>query len=162
MSPLDDDSGFWRSLVTWLDAMSPHWGWLALGLVLATAEMLIPGYFLIWLAAAALLTGLIANVAGIAVPVQVAVFAGLSIVAVLVGRRWLRDNPIVSSDPLMNDRGARLVGETAIVSEALAGGSGRVAHGDTEWLARGPDAEAGTRMRVVGHDGSVLIVEHLH
>ena len=162
MSPFDDDRGFWPALQAWLEAIPPHWGWLALGLVLATAEMLLPGYFLIWLAAAALLTGVLAGVAEITLPVQVAVFAALSIVAVLIGRRWLRANPITSPEPLMNDRGARLVGETALVTRALTGGEGKVSHGDTEWLARGPDAEPGARMRVTGHDGAVLFVEHLH
>ena len=33
---------------------------------------------------------------------------------------------------------------------------------DSEWLAKGPDAEPGTKMRVAGHDGVVLVVEHLH
>ena len=80
----------------------------------------------------------------------------------LVGKRWLRDNPIEAADPLMNDRGGRLVGEMVTVVHAIGDGRGRVAHGDTEWLAKGPDAEPGSRMRVAGHDGSVLIVEHLH
>ena len=62
---------------------------------------------------------------------------------------------------MLNDRGGQLVGEQVVVTHALDGGSGKVKHGDTEWLAKGPDAEPGTRMRVSGHDG-VLLVEHLH
>ena len=145
-----------------LEGLDPQWGWLALGVVLATAEMLAPGYFLIWLAAAAIATGLLAMATPIPLAIQVGLFAGLSIAAVLAGKRWLRDNPIASPDPLMNDRGGRLVGETVVVTQVIAGGGGRVAHGDTEWLAKGPDAEPGSRMRVAGHDGAVLIVEHLH
>ena len=34
--------------------------WLALGLLLAAAEILVPGMFLIWLAGAALITGVLA------------------------------------------------------------------------------------------------------
>lgn len=142
--------------------LDPQWGWLALGLVLGTAEMLVPGYFLIWLAAAAIATGLLAMVTPIPLAIQVGLFAGLSVAAVLAGKRWLRDNPIPSPDPLLNDRGGRLVGETVTVVQVIVGGGGRVAHGDTEWLAKGPDAEPGSRMRVAGHDGAVLIVEHLH
>jgi inner membrane protein len=62
----------------------------------------------------------------------------------------------------MNDRGARLVGEVATVTQVISNGSGRVHHGDSEWLAKGPDAEPGTRMRISGHEGTVLMVEHLH
>lgn len=145
-----------------LNGLDAHWTWLAIGLLLATAEMAVPGVFLIWLAGAALLTGLASWVLPIGLPVQIVLFAGLAIVSVFLGKRYLKANPIVGADPLMNDRGARLVGETVLVTHAIVGGSGRVRHGDSEWLVTGPDAEPGTRMRVSGHDGAVLAVEHLH
>ena len=146
----------------WLENLSPHWLWLALGLVLAIAEMAIPGVFLIWLAMAALITGVLAWIVPIAVPVQIALFAVLAIVSVFAGKRYLAANPVVSADPMMNDRGARLVGEVVTVTEVISNGSGRVHLGDSEWRAKGPDAEPGTRMRISGHDGTVLLVEHLH
>lgn len=31
----------------WLETLEPHYAWLALGLILAVAEMAIPGLFLI-------------------------------------------------------------------------------------------------------------------
>lgn len=145
-----------------LETLDPHWGWLALGLLLAIGEMTIPGVFLIWLAGAAIVTGLISWLVPIGVPMQIALFAVLAIVSVFAGRNYLRANPIVSADPKMNDRGARLVGETVVVTQVIAGGTGRVHHGDSEWGVRGPDAEPGTRMRVSGHDGAVLLVEHIH
>lgn len=146
----------------WLDSLDMHWWWLALGLLLAIAEMVIPGVFLIWLAAAAIVTGLVAWVIPIGVPLQIALFAVLAIAAVFTGKRYLAANPVKSADPKMNDRGARLVGDTVTVTQAIDGGTGRVKHGDSEWLVKGPDAEPGTRMRVSGHDGAVLLVEHLH
>ena len=146
----------------WLESFDPHWGWLALGLVLAIGEIMIPGVFLIWLAMAAIATGLAAWFVPIGVPLQIMLFASLAIIFVFTGRNWLRANPVESADPLMNDRGARLVGETVVVTHAIDGGSGRVKLGDSEWLVRGPDAEPGTKMRVSGHDGAVLLVEHLH
>ncbi len=149
-------------MIAWLDGLEPRWLWLGLGLLLAIGEMTIPGVFLIWLAGAALVTGLTAWVLPIGLPGQVVLFAVLSIASVFVGRSWLARNPVVSADPLMNDRGARAIGEVVVVTEAIGAGSGRVKLGDSEWLARGADAEPGTRMRVSGHDGSVLIVEHLH
>lgn len=145
-----------------LETLDTHWIWLALGLVLAIGEMVIPGVFLIWLAGAALITGALAWFVPIGVPLQVVIFAVLAMASVFAGRNWLRTHPITEADPLMNDRGARLVGETVTVTTAIDGGSGRVRHGDSEWLVRGPDAEAGTRMRISGHDGAVLLVEHLH
>lgn len=145
-----------------LASLEPHWTWLAIGLVLAAAEMAIPGVFLIWLAGAALITGAVAWAVPLALPWQIVLFAVLAIASVFTGRRYLRANPVTPADPAMNDRGARLLGETVVVTHAIDGGSGRVRHGDTEWLVRGPDAEPGTRMRICGHDGAVLLVEHLH
>lgn len=145
-----------------LETIDPHWSWLALGLVLAIGEMVIPGVFLIWLAIAAILTGLLAWAVSIGVPVQIVIFAVLAIALVFMGKRYLRRNPIEPVDPAMNDRGARLQGEIVTITHAIDGGSGRARHGDTEWLVKGPDAEPGTRMRVSGHDGAVLLVEHLH
>lgn len=144
-----------------LNAIDPHWAWLALGLILAAAEMAVPGVFLIWMAGAAIVTGLVAWAVPIGVPVQIVLFALLAIIAVFSGKRYLRSNPVHSADPLMNDRGARAVGEIVMVTHAIDGGGGRVRLGDGEWLARGPDAAPGTRMRVAGHDGAVLLVEHL-
>ena len=142
--------------------LDPHWAWLALGLLLAVGEMTIPGVFLIWMAGAAVITGLVTWALPVSVPVQVVLFAVLSVGGVFIGRNWLRANPIIAADPMMNDRGARAIGETVLVTQVIEGGEGRVKLGDSEWIAKGPDAEPGTRMRVTGHDGSVLLVEHLH
>jgi membrane protein implicated in regulation of membrane protease activity len=147
--------------VDFLNALEPHYSWLALGLFLATLEMAIPGVFLIWLAGAALVTGLLTWVLPIGVELQIVVFAVLAIVAVFAGRRYLRNNPIEAVDARMNDRGAQAIGETVQVTHAIDGGTGRVKLGDSEWLAKGPDAAPGTRMRVSGHDGAILLVEHL-
>ena len=54
-----------------------HWGWMALGVALAIAELLAPGYFLIWLAAAALLTGLVAAAMPIGFEAEIILFAVL-------------------------------------------------------------------------------------
>jgi len=144
-----------------MEGLDPRWAWLALGLALAAAEIAAPGFFLIWLAAAAFATGLLAWVVPIGVPVQVVLFAVLAFAAVVAARRWLAMSPAVSADPLLNDRGGRLVGEVVEVTEPIVAGRGRVRQGDGEWLARGPDMPAGTRARVAAHDGTVLIVEPL-
>lgn len=146
----------------WLNNLDPHWLWLALGLALMVGEMTIPGVFLIWLSGAAIITGLVTWAMPIGLPLEIVLFAVLAIVSVFIGRNYLRANPIEPADPKMNDRGARAVGETVVVTQVIEDGSGRVKLGDSEWLARGPDAEPGTKMRVASHDGAVLLVEYLH
>ena len=139
--------------------LDAHWWWLIIAVVLGALEMLIPGVFLIWLAAAAAVTGLIALVFGPPVALQFLIFAGLALVAAWGGRRWYLVNPVESSDPMLNDRAARLIGETVTVVAAIEGGSGRVRVGDGVWPARGADAAEGARVRVVAVEQGVLVVE---
>ena len=143
----------------WLNGLEAHWVWLTIGVLLAGLEMLVPGVYLIWLAIAAIVTGVLTGLLHLSLPVQVIDFVFLSLIAVFSARRWLRDSPIVSQDPLMNRRGARMVGETALVVQAIEHGSGRVHIGDSEWNVRGPDVAAGERVRITGSDGATLLVE---
>ena len=145
----------------WLDGLAAHWVWLTLGLILAGLEMLVPGVYLIWLALAAIVTGLLTLTLDLSLPVQVIDFVFLSLIIAFSARRFLRDRPIESSDPLMNRRGARMVGETALVVQAIEHGSGRVRLGDSEWIARGPNVAAGERVRISGSEGAILLVEPL-
>jgi len=47
-----------------LNNLEPHYAWLAIGLILAAAEMAVPGVFLIWMAGAALIVGARLKIAG--------------------------------------------------------------------------------------------------
>ena len=145
----------------WLEGLDAHWVWLTLGLVLAGAEMLLPGVYLIWLAAAAIITGVLTLAMDLSLPFQVIDFVFLSLIVAFSAKRFLRDKPIESQDPLMNRRGARLVGETALVVQTIEHGSGRIRLGDSEWIAHGPNVAAGERVRVSGSEGAILLVEPL-
>jgi membrane protein implicated in regulation of membrane protease activity len=145
----------------WLEGLDAHWVWLTLGLVLAGLEMLVPGVYLIWLAVAAIITGVLTGMFDLSLPMQVIDFVFLALIIAFSAKRFLREKPIESSDPLMNRRGARMVGETALVVQAIEHGSGRVHFGDGDWIARGPDVAAGERVRIVGSDGASLLVEPL-
>ena len=146
-------------MAEWLDSVSTHWFWLSLGLILGVAEMVAPGFFLMWLGLAALTVGVLDYFLPITVAYQVAMFAILSVLAVFAGKKFLQDNPIESDDPKLNDRGARLAGEIVTVVEAISNGNGRVKVGDSVWSARGTNAAEGSQVRVTGADGAVLLVE---
>ena len=80
-------------------------------------------------------------------------------IAVLVGRRFYANRAVDSTDPLLNDRGARLVGKVVTVVNAVDDHGGRVRVGDGEWSARGGPAAVGERVRITGVDGNCLKVE---
>ena len=139
--------------------LEDHWAWLVFAAPLGIAEVMIPGVFLIWIAIAAAITGLAALALPIGLPLQLLIFAALSIAAVWAGRRWYVDHPVASTDPLLNDRTARLIGQTVTVVEPIVGGEGRVKVGDSVWTALGPDADVGARVRVIAAEGTALRVE---
>lgn len=134
------------------------WSWFIAAVVLAVGELIAPGFFLIWIAAAAALTGIAALVSGVPLAAQLGLFAAFTLLSTWGGRRWYIAHPVPSSDPLLNDRVARLVGESVVVVEAIQGGRGRVRVGDTVWEARGADAPAGAYVTVVGADDGALVV----
>ncbi len=139
--------------------LEPHWLWLLGATLLGIAEIFVPGVFLIWLAAAAAVTGLITLAVGLPLAFQLVLFALLAIASVYGGRKWYVKNPMPSSDPLLNDRAARLKGRSVTVVSAIENGEGRVKVGDSVWSCRGPDCAEGTRVRITGTHGTCLTVE---
>jgi membrane protein implicated in regulation of membrane protease activity len=142
-----------------VNGLEPHWLWLLAAVLLGIAELIVPGVFLIWIAAAAAGTGLLTLLFGVGIAFQFALFALLSIASVYAGRRWYAANPVATSDPLLNNRAARLIGRTVAVAAAIEHGEGRVKVGDSVWICRGPDCAAGTPVRIIGAQGTCLLVE---
>jgi inner membrane protein len=142
-----------------IEGLEAHWAWLILAIILGMAEIVAPGVFLIWLAAAAGFTGLVTLATGIELPFQFAIFALSTVASIYFGKRWYEAHPVESADPKLNDRTSRMIGDTVVVVGAIENGRGRVAVGDSVWPARGPDAGVGTRVRVTGSDGTCLKVE---
>jgi len=135
------------------------WTWAIGALLLAALEILLPGTFMIWLAAAALATAGLTALFSFGAPVQAGVFAVLSVISVIAGRRYFSRHPIVSDDAGLNRRADRLIGETVVVVEAIVNGHGKVQVDDSPWMARGSDMPAGARVRIVRAEGTVLHVE---
>lgn len=139
------------------------WSWWVLGLGLLAAEVVAPGIFLVWIGIAAILTGIVSLLlweTGFWVwQAQLVFFAILSVVSVFAGRRLLARSGDTSDQPLLNQRGARLVGRTAVLEKPITEGRGRIKLDDTIWTVTGPDLPAGARVRVIGSDGGRLTVE---
>jgi membrane protein implicated in regulation of membrane protease activity len=146
-------------MMDYLNGIDPGWLWLIGGVVLLIAEIVAPGVFLVWIGIAAIVTGAFALLFGIGVAGQLGLFALYSVLAVIVGRRVYGVSGVEASDPLLNDRGARLLGKRVLVVQPVDEDSGRVRVGDSERSARGGPAQPGERVRITGVDGNCLIVE---
>ncbi len=141
------------------DNLEPGWLWMIGGVLLLIAEVIAPGFFLIFVGAAALATGAFTLLFGLGLPAQLTLFAIYALVAVMIGRRVYANAATDSSDPLLNDRAARLVGRSVTVIEPIDEHGGRVRLGDSEWSARGGPGSPGERVRITGVEGNCLPVE---
>jgi membrane protein implicated in regulation of membrane protease activity len=139
------------------------WSWWVLGMLLLAAELLMPGVFLVWIGLAAIATGalslLLWDLSIWSWQVQALVFAAAAVVFTLAGRRHFGRADIGSDQPLLNQRGASLVGRTATLAEPIREGRGRIRLDDTIWIVSGPDLPTGTQVRVTASNGRDLTVE---
>lgn len=141
-----------------LFVVHPFWAWLAVGVVLLTAEAMTGTGWLLWPAVAAgvtsvaILTGRLAGP-----PVQVGLFAGLTLVLIATARPWLSRAPKVD----LNDRARRVVGQGGEARGDFVAGRGRVFVDGAEWAAElegGGELKAGQRVTVAKCEGARLIV----
>ena len=140
-----------------------EWLWLIGGVILLIAELIAPGFFLIFIGAAAIATGILAFLLPLGIALQLGIFAVLAYLAARFGgRRAYAMRYDYSADPLLNDRAKRLLGQVVIVSQAVDSNGGRVRVGDSEWSARGGPAAPGERVRIVDIEGNCLKVEPEH
>lgn len=139
------------------------WNWMALGLALLALEIVVPGFFLLWIGIAAIIVGTIALMIGSAGfwpwEMQILLFLALSLVSAYIGKRIMANGNDVSDQPLLNQLGEQLVGRTATLAEPIAEGRGRIRLGDTQWRVTGPDLPTGAKVKVISSNGTELGVE---
>jgi len=140
--------------------MQSVWFWWGVALALFAAEALLPGSFMLWLGFAAVGTAVVDLVLPMSNAAQWMLFAVLSLVSVGAGWQYKRTHPKGETDqPLLNRRGAQLVGQVFVLESAIVDGRGRLKIGDAFWTAHGPDLPAGVRVRVLAADAGSVTVE---
>jgi inner membrane protein len=135
------------------------WSWMIAAAILFVLELMAPGIFFMWFGAAALVTGLIVFRYDITWQWQLIWFCGLSLATILVVNKYLRKHPVESDQPLLNRRAAQLIGQSFDLVDPIVNGRGSIHSGDTIWRVEGPALPKGTRVTIVGAEGSVLKVE---
>ena len=144
------------SVLALLSVIEPQ-HWLILGLILLIAEMASGTTYLLWPAAAAFVTALIAYF-GMPNWIELTIFALLVIALTYFGRPLVQ-NLRKREDSTLNERGAALVGTRGVVTE-FANGAGAVKLGDTVWRAVSDEAlTSGESVQVSAVDGVTLTVK---
>ena len=143
-----------------MDGIDPGWWWAIGGVVLLIAELLAPGFFLLFIGAAAIATGVFTLLFDLGIAPQLVLFALYSALAVMLGKRFYAQ-PDTPDQQLLNDPSRRMIGKSLLVVDPVDehGGRVRVGVGDGEWSARGGPAAVGERVTVTGIEGNCLTVE---
>lgn len=134
------------------------WLWAIGGVLLLIAEVVAPGFFLVFLGAAAIATGLFTLLFDFGLAPQMALFVVYTGLALLIGKRWYGEPDLPDHVGGINDPSRRLVGKSATVVSAIDEHEGRVRLGDSEWSARGGPAAVGDRVEILSVEGNCLMV----
>ncbi len=137
------------------------WLWFAAAVALLMLETIVPGVHFLWFGLAAGAVGALALATPLAWPVQLILFALISIASVFVVRRFARPENATTDEPSLNIRGAQYIGRQVEVVDAIRNGRGKVRVGDTVWGAQGEDAPVGAKVEVTGVNGTVLVVSRI-
>jgi inner membrane protein len=137
-----------------------YWYWAVIGAVLAVVEVAVPAMVCIWLAGAAFVVAAVAwRYPDLPWEHQALIFAVLSIASVALGRTAFVGTASNVSERRLNRRAESYIGRVITLDTPIVDGRGRVRVDDTVWLAAGPDLPAGTRVRVVAADNTLLRIE---
>lgn len=145
--------------------MSLPWLWIYSGLALLLLELVVPGFILCFFGLAAMTVGGIAFLFGDAFGLrgQMAAFSALSVLYIVLLRRWLKSvfagSKVTTATDFENEYVGRVGKVTVAIEPPLVG---RVMIGDAEWAASSdaPLAE-GTNVKVVAQENLTLRVAAL-
>jgi inner membrane protein len=138
--------------------LNSPWLWFIIAGLLLIGELLSPGVFLMWLAGAAVLTGLADAALGLGWVSEIIIFGFASLLIVFATWKQVTAKWSPKSDqPHLNQRHRAYVGRTVVLDQAIVNGQGKVRIDDALWDVDGDDASAGTMVRITGVNGLRLV-----
>ena len=139
------------------------WHWVVFGIFLITTEIFIGTFFMLGLGLAAMIVGVIDNLFGIGLEMELAIWMILSLISILIWFKYLKDDSVDYS----GQSNYSLETEGTIEEAIIANGRGKVKFdspvlGNTVWHATAKEAIAlGSRIKIVEIKGQLIEVEKL-
>ena len=134
--------------------------WMAAAAVLLAVEVATGSGWLLWPAGSAVLTAALVVAVPLDTTTQMMIFAGLTILTTLAGRRMFPHATVLGGGDI-NDTRARLAGADGVAAGDFADGKGRVFVDGKEWAAEleaGATLESGSKILVTRVSGAHLTV----
>ena len=150
--------------------MDPEWikqldstDWAIFGLVLIMLEIVVPSSWLLWPGLAALVVAIADWFVPLSWTVQLVTFSVLTLIMLVVGRRFYNPSHIATEQPDLNEQLSRHFGKSASLIQASRDQCATIRLGDTDWRvelqnSEGQDWPEGTKVEVVGQRSNTLLV----
>ena len=136
------------------------WYWWVLAIFLLGIEILAPGFFFLWLSLAGVVVGAILFLLpSISFEIQLLIFSIISILSILLWRRYGYQQQTETDHPLLNKRGAQYIGRTFSLLEPIRNGRGKIKVDDSIWTVQGQDSPLGTQVIVTEVNGTLFNVK---
>ncbi|MBI2790544.1 MAG: NfeD family protein [Gammaproteobacteria bacterium] len=137
------------------------WHWFALAVILMILDVTIgANFFFVWCGISAAVVGILMLVIpNMTWEFQFLIFGIGIMTSLVIWRQYLKKMPKVTDQPGLNRRAERYIGRVFDLDEAIENGRGKVRVDDTTWRVQGEDLPVGTKVKVIGVDGTVLKVE---
>lgn len=136
------------------------WYWWVLAVGFLAIELVVPGFFFLWLSVSAFVVGsVLLMIPFTSFEIQLFLFSILAVTSILVWRRYVSAKAQESDHPLLNQRGAQYIGRTFNLISAIENGQGKIKVDDTLWKVHGADCPLGSKVKVVAVKGTIFEVE---
>ncbi|MBW8191019.1 NfeD family protein [Neiella marina] len=148
-------------VLEWLKQMSPS-EWAIIGLLLVVFEVVLPTSWLLWPGLAALVVALVHWLVPLGWTGQLLTFAILTLLMLVIGRRFYNPAHINSSQPDLNQQVGRHQGKQATLIQDTDNGRSRIHLGDSEWqveVSGDRQVPAGTHVEITGQRSNILLVK---
>ena len=152
-------------MLDWMNQNIAYWHWIVLGLALASLEMLLPNFVLLWFGVSAVVVGVLLWFFPLTVSAQLLAWVILSLSIVLAWFKWI--SPRFKTKSLSGMARESMLGQIGTVIEfnPIQAGKGRLRFpapivGNDEWQFICEDnIEVGSRVIVREFSGNTLIVK---
>lgn len=136
------------------------WNWWALAIVFLVIELLAPGFYFLWMAASAFVTGgLLLMMSFLSTQIQISIFSILAIGAISAWKIYGKKYPTTTDQPLLNRRGSQYIGRVFSLYQPIINGEGKIKVDDSIWKVYGKDCDINSKVKVIANRGTVFDVE---
>ena len=143
--------------------LNTYWGWLSLAAVFVLLDLVLgANFFLLWLGGCAIFLGALTYfIPNLSWEAQFFCYLLLSLACLIFWRNYLKNHPIESQAPLLNNKTKQMIGKKYTLIQDVENNNSRIKDGDTFWKVKCKNGKVGDIVKIIDVDGVTLIGENI-